>query len=359
MKKLALGILFISTMIFGAVAQSAMTPLAVIKLNGTETITLKELKDRVEVYQKQMPRQMTAEERAQILESLIDQKLVVQAAKKEGVVVTNSQVDQYFLMSMSQQIGRNVSEKELADIVKQNTGKTLDEFIKGETGMNVTEYKEYLKSQLISQQYVLSKKQAELQMISATDKEIRDFYDKNKSSFVQNDMLRMFLVSVQKGSDVAAAKAKIEGLLKDFKANKLTADAMRVQSRNADSPYQAGDLYISKTEQHAAQLGITYERLQNIFEENLNTPSDIKEAERDFQFYVILEKFPAKMLGISDVVQPGTNTTIYEYIKANLTQQKQAQGMIKAVQDITKELAVDANLERKKTGDDLLKLLSW
>ena len=65
------------------------------------------------------------------------------------------------------------------------------------------------------------------------------------------------------------------------------------------------------------------------------------------------------MLELSDVVQPGTTITVYDYIKQNLTQQKQSQFMLKAAQDISASLNTDENVEWKKAGPSLDKLLAW
>ena len=65
------------------------------------------------------------------------------------------------------------------------------------------------------------------------------------------------------------------------------------------------------------------------------------------------------MLAISDVVQPETTNTVYDYIKQNLTAQKQQAALVKAVSDLTGELDTPQNVDRKKTGDALDKLLNW
>lgn len=65
------------------------------------------------------------------------------------------------------------------------------------------------------------------------------------------------------------------------------------------------------------------------------------------------------MLALSDVVQPETTVTVYDYIKQNLTSQKQSQYFSESVQKIAEELDTPENVERKKTGDDLVKLLNW
>jgi ribosomal protein L12E/L44/L45/RPP1/RPP2 len=359
MKRLALCLSIMLCAAAGLFAQADLQPLAIVKLNKSETITLKQLKTRVEIYGRQNGRSsFTVDEKKEILNAMIDEKLVVQAAAKANMTITDTQVNNYFLSNVSQQIGRNVTEAEFETIVKEQTGKSLDEYMKSTVGMGVAEYKSYLKNQLIAQQYVLSQKQDDIKKAAPSDEEIRAFYELNKSSFVQNDMLKLFLVIFPKGNDAAAAKTKAEALLKDFKDKKTTTEKIKTGANNTKD-YQGGDLIISKTAQHAQQLGVTYNELLELFGKDINYISNITETENDFQFYSVRAKYSAKMLGLSDLVQPETTITVYDYIKSNLTQQKQSQAMIAAVQDVTKSLDTPENVDRKKTGAALDKLLNW
>ena len=72
-----------------------------------------------------------------------------------------------------------------------------------------------------------------------------------------------------------------------------------------------------------------------------------------------LKKYDAKMLSISDVVQPETTMTVYEYIRQNLVNQMQTMYLQNAANEIAKSLNTPENVEYKKTGDALIKLLSW
>jgi hypothetical protein len=359
MKRFTVGILMLFASVALAVAQSELQVLAVVKLDKSESITLKELRSRVETYERQTNKTFDVSQKKEILEAIIDEKLIVQAATKAGISLTDSQVDQYFMQNMSQQIGRQLTEKELADLIRQQENMSLDEYMKKQVGMNLSEYKSYLKCQLIAQRYVIDQKRDELQNVSPSDADIRSFYEMNKASFVQNDMLKMFLVMVPKNKDAAGAKTKAQGLLDDYKNKKQTLDQLRVKSRVDNSGFQAGDLLISKTQQHARQLGLSYNDLMELFSKDKGYVSSLTETDNDFQFYTILDKYGAKMLEISDVVQPGTTVTVYEYIKQNLTQQKQNQFLIQAIQDISKALNTDSNVSRRKTGDSLDKLLNW
>lgn len=359
MKRLALCVSMILMTCSAIFAQADLQPLATIKLNKSETITLKQLKNRVEVYGKQNGiSSFTVEQKKEILNAMIDEKLVVQAAAKAGLVLTDTQVNQYFMQNVSQQLGRNVTEAEFEEIVKQQTGQSLDEYMKSTTGMGLEEYKAYLKNQLIAQQYVLQQKQSEIQSAVPSDEEIRAFYELNKASFVQADMLKLFLVIFPKGDNAESVKDKAQKLLTDFTSKKVTSDKIKNDAANSKD-YQGGDLFISKTAQHAQQLGVTYNELLELFSKDIGYISTLTETKTDFQFYSIRGKYPAKMLGLSDLVQPETTITVYDYIKSNLTQQKQSQAMIAAVQAVTKELNTPENVVLKKEGQALDKLLNW
>lgn len=342
-----------------AFAQADLTPLVVVKLNKSETITLKKLKNRVDTYKKQTGQtSFTVDQKNEILKAMVDELLVVQAAQKEGLTVTDTQVNQYFLNSLSQQVGRQVTESEFAKIIKDNTGLSLDDFMMQQTGMNVSDYKAYLKNQLLAQQYVLSKKQDEIRQATPTDEEIRSFYEMNKASLVRPDMMKLFLVVAPKANGAEAAKAKVESVRNDLNAKKTTFDKIKTESAN-DKIYKGGDLLISKTEQNGRSLGISYKDLLELFGRDVGYTSEINETDNDYQFYVVREKYPMKNLGLSDLMQPETTTTVYDYIKQNLTQQKQSQALVKAVNDITNSLSTKENVDWKKQGDALNKLLDW
>ncbi|WP_407400127.1 peptidyl-prolyl cis-trans isomerase [Treponema sp.] len=340
-------------------AQSDMTPLAVVKYNKSETITLKQLKTRVAFVQKQYGMEtFPVEQKQTLLENMINEKLLCQAAAKDGVAISDSQVDNAFLATFSQQVGRQLTEAEVENIIKETSGKTLDEYIKEMSGMSLSEYKAYLKSQLLVQNYVSQKKQEEIRAVAATDEEIRNAYEMNKSSFRWDEMMKLFLVMVPKGSNDMAAKALCEDMrnqyIKDPKKTTVFVNA----PENGKS-YQAGELLIAKTSQQAQALRWSEDKLRELFSRKEAYISESTETSTDFQFYVVLKKYDAKLLSLSDVVQPETTVTVYDYIKGNLSQQKQMQYFTTAAQNLAKELNTDANVDRKKKGDALTKLLNW
>ena len=191
-----------------AFAQNDLQPLATIKLNKTESVTLKQLKARCEVMKKQTGMtSFTVEQKQEILDSLIDEKLIIQAAAKAGLNLTDSQIQELYLSSLSSQVGTNITEQQFASLVKEQTGLSLDDFFMQQLSMTKAEYKQFLKNQYIAQQYVVYQKQSELQAVAATDTEVRNFYDMNQGQFWQADILKLFLFVVPKSAEGAAEKA--------------------------------------------------------------------------------------------------------------------------------------------------------
>lgn len=364
MKRFAVSVVLLIGVVAVMYAQSDLQPLVNIKLNKSESITLKNLKTRVEAYEVQAALSgskitLTAEQRKEVLDSMIDEKLIVQAATKAGYTVTDSQVNEYFMTNISSQVGQTLTEAQFIKLVEEQSSMGIDDYMKSQVGMSLADYKAYLKNQLITQQYILATNQEELAAISPTDAEVRSFYEMNKSSFVQNDILKLFLVVVPKGTDRDAANTKAVELYNDLKNKKQTFDQLKIKMKDASAGFQAGDMYISKTNQAAQQLGIDFTSLVDLFTNDAGFISTLNETDTDFQFYTIREKYSAKILALSDIVQPDTTVTVYEYIKTNLVQTKQQEYLVASVQKIADSLRTSENYQMLKSGDALTKLLSW
>ena len=224
--------------------------------------------------------------------------------------------------------------------------------------MSLPEYKEYLRNQLVAQRYVLVKKEDELKRVAATNDEIRNAYEMNRSSFVWNDMLKLFLVIVPKESNVAAAKSKAEALLAQYKT-KSGEEQIKASSENGKI-YQAGYLVVAKTAAQAQRLGWSYDRVLELFGRNKGYISELSTTDNDYQFYSIIDKYDAKMLNLDDIIEPDSTITVYDFIKQRLTAQKQSQFLATAAQDLAKGLDIPANVDRKKKDKALDKVLeNW
>ena len=359
MKKIiaVLSILMLTS--FAVFAQADLQVIAIVKINKTESVTLKQLKTLCVGYEKQLGRPLKVEEKKQVLDGLIEEKLIVQSAVKAGITIPDSYVDQAFMQNVSQSFGVNVTEKELEEYLRKTQNKSVEDVLVETTGMGKAEYKSYLKNQILKQQYLVQQNQTKIQEIAATDEEIRMAYESNKSSFVLPDQMKVFMVIVPKGDNPDAAKLKIVDLLNKYKEKKLTAEQITVQSQGEGSGYNAGQMLLPKTESSAAGLNLKLSDWIYCFNQGEGFIYDVYETPNDFRFISVLKKYEAKMLSISDVVQPETTITVYDYIRQSLTSQKQQIFLKQLEAELGKSLHTAENVEMKKTGAALDKLLDW
>ncbi len=360
MKRFVISVVSLVLSVGALAAQSDLQSIVNIKLQKTEPITLKQLKGRVEAYQKELNRVMTVDERKKVLDTIINERLVVQAAEKEGIKIPDSEINQSFAQMISQQIGKKVTELEFAQMVKERSGMSLDDYMRAQNGMNVAEYKGFLRNQLIAQRYVMMKKQAEIQGAPApSDADIRANYELNKQSFVQTDLAKLFLIVVPKGDNATQAEAKLKELHKQLKDKPASSSEIKVRSQAANSGYQAGELFVNKNASASKQLGIPMEALLKIFAMSEGEVSDVTETATDFQCFVVQQKFPAKILELSDIVKPGTTVTVYEYIRGNMMNQVQNAAISNALQQLINELRKPENFQFTKNDAELDKILAW
>ena len=361
MKKIVIALFItLSLAVSGLFAQTGLQPIAEVKLNSRAPITLGQLKTRVSALEKEIGRKMTVQERQQTLDGLINERLIVQAAEKDGIKIMDSEVNNYFNEYVSSQLGQQVSESDFAKLIKEKTNMSLDEYMKAQNGMTLAEFKNFLRTQLTAQAYVMQKKQKELQSIpSPNDEQIRSYYEVNKQSFVQPDTVQLFLVVAPKGDKASAAEKTIKDVQKKLTANpKATAD-IRTKSQEKNSGYQAGEIFVSKTALAAEQLGIPMEELLKIFNMKVGEVSPITETGINYQCFVVIGKQDAKILGLSDVVEPGGNVSLYEYIKKMVIMQRQNEALNNALVSVTNDLRKPENFVIFKTGAELEKTLSW
>ena len=303
---------------------------------------------------------MTAKQREEVLDTLVNEHLVVQAAEKEGLRISDSDLNNNFNQILSQQVGREITEAEFARMVKEQYNMTLDEFMRAQNGMSLAEYKKFLRSQLLAQQYVVLKKRDELQNVQGpNDAAIRTYYDLNKQQFFQPDMTKIFLVIAEKGKNASAAEKLVSDIQKELKSKPSATAEIQARSQRSGSGFQAGEVYINKNETAAAQLGIPMQALLAIFSMDINAVSEVSETKDNFQCFIVQSKYPAKILEIGDEVQPGTAITVYEFIRRNLTARAQSEAMGNALREIIKELRTPANFQIMKSGNALTAALSW
>lgn len=341
-------------------AQNDLQVIAQVNLLKKEPITLGQLKRLIKFieYQGGGISITSTTDKKRVLESLMRIKLLVQAAEKENIKIANSQINAAFNGALPQIGNSPTTESEFAKIIKQQQNISLDEFMKNLTGNNVDEIKKIIKDQLTIDNYILSKHKAEIErMAIPTDAQIRSLYEMRKSDFLRQDTVKLLLVMVQKeGKD----KEEIEKITELHKKIKKNIKEIANIKKNAEAgKYIVLEDYIPHTPQGAEKLNASPEAMMEIFSKDVNHVFDIQDRAGSRQFFVITEKFEAKILTLSDLIAPATTITVYEYIKNLLSQQLAMKAGEDIIQNTYESLRTDDNCKIVKTDAELDKLLTW
>lgn len=301
---------------------------ATVKLTKTEPIYVKQLRTEVELLQKLTGQTLTLDERKKLLtDKMIPERLVLQAAERDKLYADEKAVDQQITrlrQALSQQQGRQATDAEFAEAVRK------------EMGMDLPAYRAELKRQYIIQQYVLKyaqeKKSGILQSVKEpTDKEISDYYNLNKAQAVRPDTVYLNMIQIPISNNKAKAKEKGDQLAREISGSAAKFDQVSVRGASGNDGYRAGGpTPIPRNPEAQQMFGADF--MNTVFSMKLGDVSRLIETPAAYYIVKVVDLYEQRNLGLDDQIQPGNPMTMREYIKAGLTQQKQAEA-IKQIQD--------------------------
>ena len=344
-------ILFILAVLAGTTvfAQTDLQTAAIVRLTKSEPITVKQLKTEIEklAYRDLAPRLnrvptaaeltkaaqgLTLEQRRQVLDAIINERLALQAAERDKITVTDNELNQQITQlktQMAQTIGRQPTEDEFAQAIKN------------ETGQDYPAFRDSFRRQAIVQKYLMTKKESSFKNIQQpTDAEIVNFYNLSKAQFVRPDTVRFSMIQVAYGNDAASkarAKDTVDRLNREIGSNPAKFDETVMKGQAPNSGYQAGDGgYLPRNMQAQQAAGIDF--INTAFSLKQGEVSKIIDGVQGYQIIKITETYSQKSLELDDIVQPGSRVTVRQYIGQNLFQQKQQEVLAKATAELVTEL---------------------
>jgi len=325
-------VLFAASLAVRVFAQADLQPAAIVNLTRSEPITVKQFRTEVERMEKSARRTLNDSERREVLDAMINERLAIQAAEKDRITVAESevtrQIDQ-LRAQMVQAIGRQPTEAEFATAVRN------------ETGLEMAAFREQTRRQLVTQKYLMSKKQSTIEGIKVpTEQEIISTYNLTKAQFVRPDTVRFSMIQVEYGADAAAkAKAKelADRLFREIGSSPSKFDEVVLRGQAPNSGYQAGDGGYLPRNLEAAQI-VGQEFINVAFSLKQGEVSKMMEGARGYQIVKITETYSQRNLELDDIYQLGTRMTVRDYIGNYMLQERQMKVLTEATQELVAEL---------------------
>ena len=297
-----------------------------------EAIFRGQLKGEVERMERTARRSLSPDERRGVLDVMINERLAVQAAKQDNITVSDNEINQQVAnlkAQMGQQIGRQPTDAEFVQALKNETGLTEEAF------------REQIRRQLTVQKYLLSKKRGLFESIKVpTEEEISNTYREQKANFVRPETVRFSMIQIPYGADAAArtkAKTLADRLIREIGSEPTKFDEAVLRGQSHNSGYQAGDGgLLPKTDQVQQLLGQAF--VTAAFSLKQGQVSRLIEGNPGYQIIKITETYGKKDLALDDIYMIGTTLTVRDYIGNVLLQQRQQTILAQASQELVSEL---------------------
>jgi foldase protein PrsA len=312
-------------------AQIDLQVVAIVNLTRSEPITVRQHRTEVEIMERQAGRSLTASEKRQVLDVMINERLVMQASERDRITVTDNEVNQQLQelrSQLAQSLGRQPTEAEFAQAIRN------------ESGMELPAFREQLRKQLLIQKYMMAKKQSDLQNIRVpTEADIVNTYNLTRTQFVRPDTVRVSMINVPFTDAASRTRARTiaDRLTREIgnDAGRFDEALLRGQSSTAD--YQAGDAgYLPRNMEAQQQVG--QEFMEVAFSMREGEVSRLLEGPRGFQIIKITETYAQRNLELNDIFQLGSRVTVRDYIGNVLLQQNQQEVLTRVTQELVAEL---------------------
>jgi foldase protein PrsA len=347
MKKLFISGILLFLTAFTLSGQIIDQPIAEVNLHKREVIWLKQFKKQVEnVEQVQLGGQSTTQEqRLELLNTLINQKLILQAAAQEGITVTQNEIDQgiaVYINNLSMQYRTQLTRTQLVKQLNAQ-GETWESFV------------EEIRNQLLREKYIMAKKEAFIKESidqarkKITEKQIKDVYNTYATQFSNPAMrkIKHIYISTQNLDTAGKEEARKEAELVYRKLKSGAADFETMAEEHSDesgSKYAGGDVGWVLRVQDPRYDG---KFIQKVFDLEVGELSTVFNSSGGYHIVKVTSEREPRIPGLNDPVLPipGSDITVKEQIKNLLLQQEQAAAVQQATNDIVEELREKADIQ--------------
>ena len=334
-----LTLLLVSPALF---AQVIDKPVATVRLSKVEAISAKQFRQRIDEIEARTRSTLSEADRRKLLDLLIDDILITQAAAMENVTVSQAELDARIELARTSSgaglnLNRELTDAEFRSLLQQS-------------GLSWEQYVEELRKAVTQQKYVMQKKKSAFDNLPAPSAaETEDFYQTNKTAFVVPDMVRFKHVYIDTRNLASTeerdkARARAEEIQRELRAGASFDDLVVKYSDDRASRYRGGDFgYLRRDDQARRQL-LGREFFEAPFKMEVGQISGVLQSNVGFHIIRMTEKIPFRLLELDDPVPPQNSSTVREQIRDQLLQRKQADYYQQALEDLRAELRKTASI---------------
>ena len=343
-----------------AFSQAGLQPAATVNLTKTEAISVGQLRTEIQklegepqamqLMRTQMAQEMgraptdaefTRKLRLNVLDLMINERLVLQAAERDKISITDNEVNQQLSQlksMMAQQLGRQPTDAEFAQAVQS------------ESNMTVAAYTDQLRKSLLTQKYLMQKKGNIINAVTQpTTGEILSEFNLRRSEFVRPETVEFFAIQIPFGADAASrtsAREKGQALIREIGSNASVFDRKVEEARLPNSGYVAAPSSLPRIPEVQREYG--QEFVDAIFSLNQGVVSRLLETRNSYVILKVTRKLEFRTLELDDEmpaillmqagVDPRNNVSVRVFIQNVILLRRQQTALQQASQEFVSEL---------------------
>ena len=354
MKKV--GCLFIIVLIFFSSLQITAAPLdgpaAMINLIRTEVITKGQLQQRVEETEEvrvQARLGIPPQTEKQVLDAMIAEILIEQAAERDGINVSESEISAA-LNNQRKSVELQLQQRGQMGASEQLSENRFRELMEQQTRMSWGEIRESIRKQLLQQKYVMQTQSDVIDTISPpAEKDIQERYNRIATRLVNPEIIRFSQIFISTMNKNEAAiddlREKAEDIHKKIRQGADFSSLVSEYTDDAGSRYSGGDFgYLARDDARAeAYFGKDF--FARLFSLETNQVSGVLRSNIGFHIVKITEHRGAKILSLNDPLSPTNSMTVREYISRLIINEEQQQGLHNAYSRVVSTLRSEADIQ--------------
>lgn len=312
-----------------------------------------ELEQRIQMVRASAGRQVTDQEFAEGIEKQYGMSYSAFQTYLHEDIVRQKYIEQYIVQQAEKaKAGDSISEKDI-DTEIQNvknelaaqagrvpTDAEFNDFIKRQ-GMDLVSLRGQVRRQLMVQKYLISLAGGE-----PSEEEIQTVYNRYKAQFIRPDTISFNWIQVPLG-----ARQLADSLAKEIGSSTSKFNEKYPLGQLPSSGYKSGvSPYVplsSPVQQVARQIQQAYgtEFINTALKLNENAVSGVIETPQGFVIIKITEKYGMKNLTLDDIAQLGAPTTVRDMIISQLMQRALSEGAAMMTNTLAEDLRKEGSVE--------------
>ena len=327
-------------------------PAAMVNLIRTEIITKGQLRKRVDETEEvrvQARLSIPPQSDSQVLDAMIAEILIEQAAERDGINVSESEISAALnnqrkgVESQLRQSGQLSSSESLSE-------ERFRELMEQQTRMSWNEIRASIRKQLLQQKYVMQTQSDVINDVRPpSEKQIQERYSKIATRLVNPEIVRfsqIFLSTLNKSGDqLDEVREKAEEINTKLRQGADFSSLVSEYTDDARSRYSGGDFGFLARDDARAEAYFGQEFFDRIFDLETNQVSDVLRSNIGFHIVKITEHRDPKILSLNDPLSPTNTMTVREYISRMIISEEQQKTLHAAYGRVISTLRGEADIQ--------------